>query len=268
MSRPRLVVRDAAGVRLWQVDAWAEQAIVHGFTGRGGGVSPPPFDSLNLGLRVGDDPERVRENRRRLCQVLGVSPQALVVGEQVHGNAVAVVTRAAMGRGALVAADALPGVDALVCAEPGPVLMGLFADCVPILLVDPRTPAVAMVHAGWRGTDRQVVVRALAAMAEAFGTRAADCWAALGPSIGPCCYEVGADVADRFAGWGGGLVQSREGRLYLDLPAANRRLLESAGVPARQILTAEVCTRCRMDQCFSHRGSGGRTGRMAAVIGL
>lgn len=261
-------MRNAAGVTLWQVDAWTEQRIVHGFTGRGGGVSPPPFDSLNLGLRVGDDPAGVLENRRRLCRALGVSPGALVAGQQVHSNAVAVVTRASMGRGALSADDALPGVDALVCAEPGPVLLGLFADCVPILIVDPRTPAVAMVHAGWRGTHGQVAVRALETMAASFGTRPADCWAALGPCIGPCCYEVGAEVADRFAGWGRGLVQVREGRLYLDLPLANRRLLETAGVSGRQIVDAGVCTRCNMDLCFSHRGSGGWTGRMAAVIGL
>lgn len=259
---------------MWQVESWAERGIVHGFTGRGGGVSPPPFASLNLGLQVGDDPALVRENRRRLCRALGIDPERLVAGRQVHGAGVARVGTADMGRGALDAAGALPGVDALVCAEPGPVLLGLFADCVPVLILDPRTPAVAVVHAGWRGTHQEVVSRAVAAMARAFGTRPHECQAAIGPSIGPCCYEVGPEVADAFAGWasrnGGtaGIVVRRHGRLYLDLWAANRRLLEVAGVPATHTVAAGICTRCRMDLCFSHRGSGGRTGRMAAVIGL
>lgn len=268
MRNPALVARTLAGVQLWQLDAWAERGIVHGFAGRTGGVSPPPFDSLNVGLHVGDDPARVRENRRRLCQALGVSPGALVVGQQVHGASVARVSAAHRGRGAWDAADALPGVDALITAEPGPVLMGLFADCVPVLLLDPRTPAVGLVHAGWRGTAGQAVVRAVAAMAEAFGTDPASCQALIGPSIGPCCYTVGEDVAARFSGDMGDVVHARGHQLYLDLWAANRRLLEAAGVPANRIVIAQICTRCRMDLCFSYRGAGGRTGRMAAIIGL
>ena len=268
MSRHRLVRRALGGVAVWQVEPWLERGIVHGFSERGGGVSLHPFHGLNLGLHVGDDPAHVLENRRRLCQALGVLPEALVAGEQVHGADVAVVTPAHMGRGAQRAADALPGVDALITREAGPVLLGLFADCVPLLLVDPETPAVGLVHAGWRGTCQGIAARAVEAMARAFGTRPRSCEAVLGPSIGPCCYEVGPEVAERFAGWAESPVQAREGRLYLDLWAANRHLLEAAGVPAANIYTAAMCTRCHSDRFFSYRAAGGHTGRMAAVIGL
>jgi len=264
----RWVAREREGVILWQVDRWAARGIVHGVTARLGGVSEPPYDSLNLGLHVGDDPACVIENRRRLCRALAVPPTALVAGAQVHGAEVAVITAADMGRGALAAADAVPGVDALVTRDPGPVLFGLFADCVPVLIVDPLTPAVALIHAGWRGTAHEIVARAIRTMTDEFGTRAEACEAAIGPCIGPCCYEVGEDVASRFSGWLKPALAERGGRLYLDLRAANRSLLQAAGLPADNIWLAELCTRCHMDMFFSHRGGAGRTGRMAAVIGL
>src|SRR5690606_30830206 len=139
---------------------------------------------------------------------------------------------------------------------------------VPVLVVDPETPAVGLVHAGWRGTCQGIAARAVEAMAHAFGTRPQSCEAVLGPSIGPCCYEVGPEVAERFAGWAESPVRVRDGRLHLDLWAANRHLLEAAGVPAANSHTAAMCTRCRSDRFVSYRAAGGQTGRMAAVIGL
>lgn len=268
MSRNGLVRCTVGPVTVWQLERWAARGIVHGFTERGGGVSRPPFDSLNFGLHVGDDVELVLENRRRLCQVFGMSASTLVAGEQVHGARVAVVTAADMGRGAARAEEAIPGVDALVTRERGPLLIGFFADCVPVLLVDPETPAVGLVHAGWRGTWQGVAARAVEAMVRAFGTRPQSLEAVLGPSIGPCCYEVGPEVVERFANWAVSPIRARNGRMYLDLWAANRHLLTAAGVPAGNICTAAICTRCRSDRFFSYRAAGGRTGRMAAVIGL
>ncbi|MBO8142750.1 MAG: peptidoglycan editing factor PgeF [Firmicutes bacterium] len=256
------------GVTVWQVAAWADLGIRHGFTDRRGGVSLSPYDSLNLGFHVGDDPARVRENRRRACEALGVSPGSLVVAQQVHGARVAVVTREDAGRGAEEPAGAVPGADALITADAGPVLAGLYADCVPVLLFDPKTPAAGLVHAGWRGTAQVIAARAVEAMREAFGTRPEDCLAAIGPSIGPCCYEVGSEVADRFGPSARRYFMRKGGRWHLDLWQANREALEAAGLPAAAIWTAQVCTCCRSDLFFSHRGSGGRTGRMAALIGL
>ena len=151
-------------------------------TTRSGGVSAAPYDSLNLGLHVGDDPAAVLENRRRAAAALGATLDDLVVGAQVHGCAAAVVTRAEAGSGATAAADALAGIDALVTAEQAVVLVTLVADCVPLVLFDPVARVLATVHAGWRGTVARVPEAALAAMA-GLGSRPADVVAALGPAV-------------------------------------------------------------------------------------
>jgi uncharacterized protein, YfiH family len=260
--------RPVGGVSLWHVAAWSERGWLHGFSGRAGGVSRGPYASLNLGLHVGDDPACVLENRRRLCRAAGIDPGSLVVGQQVHGAQVAVVTPRDRGRGAFSPDDAIPGVDALITDAPGVVLMALYADCVPVFIYDPKRRAVGLAHAGWKGTAAGIAGRTLAAMADAFGTRPEDCWAAIGPSIGPCCYEVGEDVAARFSALDPALVREQGESRRLDLWAANEQQLVAAGVPPAQVTSARLCTRCLQETFFSHRAQGGRAGRMAAFIGV
>lgn len=262
------VRRTNAGVHLWKADRWASFDIIHACTDRHGGVSDEPFRSLNLGLHVGDDEDRVRTNREKVCRALGVDAASLVVGEQVHGTNVARVDAAHRGRGARRAVDAIPGVDALITDSPGVVLFGLFADCVPVLLYDPERRAIGLAHAGWKGTVGHIAGGTVRAMANAFGSRPQACFAAIGPSIGPCCYEVGQDVAARFQEADATVVHRRGNGYYVDLWTANVRQLEAAGVPTDQITVARLCTRCVKEQFFSHRGDGGRTGRIAAAIGL
>lgn len=262
------VRRDRAGIGLWQEERWAAWDVLHAFSDRYGGVSPAPFSSLNVGLHVGDDAAAVRENRRRLCRALGVAPEALVAGEQVHGTRVAVVGAEDRGRGAFELRDAVPGADALVTDTPGVILFALFADCVPVYLYDPKRRAVGLAHAGWKGTAGGIARRTAEKMSEAFGSRPEDLHAAIGPSIGPCCYEVGEEVARALAGAGLGIVVEDAQRLRADLWAANAAQLAEAGVPRDNIAVAGLCTRCLRDTFFSHRGHGGRTGRMAAAIGL
>jgi YfiH family protein len=217
------------------------------FSTRVGGVSEGAFASLNLGMLTGDDPALVEENRSRLCAEVGVEPVRLALNRQVHG---AGVRRARAGeRGE-------PG-DALWTDEPGVPMLKVTADCLPIAIA--RTngdgPALALVHAGWRGLLAGVVANAVAAV----GGRSA---AVVGPGIRPCCYEVGREVSEPFrARFGPEVLRGR----HLDLPAAAERALRAAGVES--VEHVDLCTACHAGLFFSHRRDGGRTGRQG-VIGV
>jgi len=242
----------------------AEDGVVHGVFTRLGGHSSSPWESLNTGHTVGDAPEAVRGNHRAICEALGVEMAQLVSPHQVHGARVAAVGPEHRGQ---VIADT----DALITDVPDVVLMLRFADCTPIWLYDRRRDAVGLVHAGWRGTVADVAGATVRAMQVAFGCRPRDLVAGIGPSIGPCCYEVGTDVVQavgRAFGQGSqSLLQPRTaGKWHLDMWAANRHQLVGAGV--RQIEVAGTCTACNTEEWFSHRAERGRTGRMGALVAL
>ncbi|MBX6342945.1 MAG: peptidoglycan editing factor PgeF, partial [Thermomicrobiaceae bacterium] len=190
----------------------------------------------------------------------------------VHGAAVRVVEPGDAGRGAHSFADAIPGTDALVTATPGLPIAVFCADCVPILLYDPRHRVVAAVHAGWRGTVANVAGRAVATMRERFGTQPIELLAGIGPSIGPCCYEVGEEVESAWAAAGvdhdGVALRRESASLRFDLWRANALALQAAGVREERIEIAAVCTACHVDRFFSHRAERGRTGRFAAIIAV
>lgn len=242
------------------------------FSTRKGGVSEGPLAELNLGLHVDDDQGRVLENRRRFCAALGIDAGRIVCGEQVHGTRTAVVGLSEIGRGALTADTALPATDALVTADPGVPLAAFFADCVPLFLYDPVRHAAALAHAGWRGTVAGIGLETVRVMQRYCGVEPADVRAAIGPSIGPCCYRVGPEVAERFTRTFGAdsgvLKEEDDGSLKADLWQANRLVLIRAGLRPEHIETAGICTACRAEDYFSYRASRGRTGRMAALMML
>lgn len=249
----------------------ALDGVIHAVTTRHGGVSRGPFASLNLGLHVGDEPEAVLENRRRACEAAGVELESLVAGAQVLGNAVAWVDSSQRGRGAREAASALPDTDALVTDSPGVTLIAFSADCPLVALVDPARRAVGLAHASRRGALGRVAARTVAAMERFLGCRPEGLLAVIAPSIGPCCYEVGEEMlAEAQAAWGdaGRFFRRVGGRLRLDLWAANAAQLIEAGLRPQNVELPTICTRCRHDQFFSHRASGGRTGRFALLLGL
>ena len=231
------------------------RGVLAAFTQRAGGESPPPFDSLNLGFRTGDDRDRVRRNRGRAVSGLGIGPFA--VARQVHGAAVARVPVEAAGAGFHDPAAALGPADILVTSARGLPLAVLVADCLPIVLVSDHL--LAAVHAGWRGLAAGIVARAAAEFEDRSVVSAA-----IGPAIGPCHYEVGDEVVtavDRGSG-GGAVVERRDGSTALNLRATAVRALVAAGI--RDVKVIELCTACEPGRFYSHRRDG-TTGRHAMV---
>lgn len=237
--------------------------VAYGFTGRAGGVSRGVFSSLNLSFAVGDEDECVRRNWNTLATRMPPNTRVARM-RQVHGATVRVADadRVDLGDG-----------DAAITATAGVAVAVLTADCVPILLCAGGGAVVAAVHAGWRGTAADVVGAALKAIEANFGLGPAAVEAMVGPAIGPCCYEVGDEVAAALRqrlGRAAALSVVRDapaGKAHVDLRAANRHLMRAAGVPAAAIREHGPCTRCAAESYFSHRAAGaGATGRQAGII--
>ncbi len=246
--------------------------VTHGFTTRYGGVSRKPYDTLNMAFHVGDEPQRVLANRSLACERLGIEQESLVAGRQVHGDRVAVVTAVDRGRGAFEEEAALPETDALITNVSGLTLAGFFADCAPLLILDPVRRVAALAHAGRRGTALRIGQKTVQQMRMSFGTDPRDCLAGVAPSIGPCCYEVDDRVVDdfkkTFSNWRMLVAGTATGKWRLDLWEANRRVLLDAGLRPENIAVAGLCTACHSDVFFSYRAHNGVTGRMAAFLML
>lgn len=224
---------------------------------RRGGVSPPPYASLNLGLNTDDRPEYVIENRRRFLSALGIPPDRLTTSYQVHGNEVLIARQPGHHE----------GYDALITDHKGIFVAVGTADCTPILVYDPVREAVAAIHAGWRGTAQQVAREALLAMQKEFGTKPGDCHAYIGACIDQDNYEVDGNVA-RYFDPEHKREDAERGKWFVSLKQANKAQLLELGVPEEQIEVSPYSTWKHNDDYFSHRKENGTTGRMLAVIGL
>ena len=250
--------------------------LTHGVTHRYGGVSEGAFDSFNMGLHVGDDPEAVRENRKRLAQVLGVDPHHLTCGEQVHGIGVTRVTQELVGRGVFSWDDSIPDSDAIHTNLVNVPLLLLVADCVPVLIYDAVHHAVAVVHAGWRGAIAHIVERTMDSMHDAYGTLPSDCYLFVGPSIGGDSFEVSEEIGEQFRQDMHALELSqvdqvvryiqRQGQRtptpHVDLKGYIAACVVHKGVPLEQVSVSSTDT-MTTDGCYSYRRDHGRTGRMA-----
>ena len=239
--------------------------IIHAFSTRLGGSSEPPYASLNLGYGTGDSRACVLHNRARFCQALGFDADNLMTLRQVHGNRVVVVTTASD----LSLAAGTPG-DGLLTNRSHLPLAVITADCFPIILTVPSLPAVGILHAGWMGTASRLVPTAIARLSEEFEVSAKDVFAAIGPGIGGCCYEIDEVSAEPFIAQFPAAVgvyrPSRPGHLYLDLQQAILLQLHTAGVPAGQVWAADLCTACHAGWFYSYRRDGPRSGRMLNVV--
>lgn len=252
--------REAAGMR------WLEARLpgaTAAFSTRLGGVSEPPFDGLNLGVFTEDERDSVIENRRCLASALGFPPERVAIGRQVHGAELAMHPGPQSPSPYAEPTSPIPEVDGHVTTSCDVALLVFVADCVPVALAGPG--GAAMLHCGWRGLAAGIVARGV----EAVGAT----HAALGPSIGPCCYEVGTEVLAAFANSEqqptGRKPESGSGNRpvgRLDLPAVARRQLVEAGV--ERIESSGLCTSCESGLFFSHRRDAGRTGRQAGLVWL
>lgn len=238
----------------------------------------------NIGFSAPRDRVDAWAMRQHWCAALGLAPDHLVTLGQIHGRDVHRVNKGHAGQGATPGSAQIGLGDALVTNQKGPVLMTLHADCQPVLIIDPgaarRGAAVGVAHAGWRGTVADIVGATLAVMAAAFGTQADDAHVVLGPAIGRCCYDVGEDVANAWRETAGAdadealeadhrsIDTSGPLRYRFSLTAANKLLLDRAGVRAANVETTAICTKCDGEHWFSHRGQGAQTGRFGAMVAI
>jgi len=252
------------GLRYYQFDIFKGQPFFHAVLTRRGGVSQPPFDSLNTGGTVGDQAEDVLRNHHLIYDALGFDFQSRFDVWQVHGTKI-------------LCADAPkpqdmshPKADGILTDKPEVTLFMRFADCVPILLYDPVKKVIGTVHAGWQGTVKKIAKAAVEKMIECYDSIPENLLAGIGPSICQSCYEVGAEVRkaflSNFAKEGEQYFSKENGDYHLDLWGANRDVLKAAGV--HQIEVAGICSACHLEDWYSHRAENGKTGRFAVLMAL
>jgi YfiH family protein len=226
-----------------------------------------------MGLHVGDQPEHVVANRRKLAEAVNMPFSAWTCAEQVHGNQVCQVFAGGAGKDNLE--DVIAGTDGLFTDKAGILLASFYADCVPLYFLDPASRAIGLAHAGWKGTVSRIAAEMVDALGRQFGTRPQDLLVAMGPSIGGCCYEVDERILSQVqsctGNWEAAVAPSvNERRRMLDLRRLNRMILLETGVDQKNIRSAAWCTSCRTDLFYSHRkeaGTKGTTGRMASFLG-
>ncbi len=251
-------------IKFFKFVSFEGQGLYHAVFTRHGGISPSPWKSLNFGASVGDDGNRVQKNKENALAVIGIKRESVYDVYQVHSTDIVVTENALPPDENHIKADAM------ITRKPGVTLMMRFADCVPILLFDPVNRVIGLAHAGWKGTINQIAKKTVRKMHETYGTKPESLIAAIGPSIGPDHYSIGADVEEKvilsFGDAAEQLLIHEQGRIYFDLWKANELILAEARVSKTEI--AEVCTQCNLDDWYSHRGEQGETGRFGVVIGL
>jgi YfiH family protein len=240
--------------------------IDHAFCTRHTGASAGAFSSLNVSLHVGDEEKTVRYNRAMIAEDFGIDLQKMILVNQVHGNGVLILDNPADS----AVKHESAAFDALITNHPGFALCIKTADCVPIFLVDTAVRVICAVHAGWQGTALKIAAKVVDILFTRFHSKPENILAVIGPAIGPCCYEVDRRVYEAMDNNGMQKTPFRSkpklGKWMLDLSLANKLQLLNTGIPADQIFSAELCTACRKDMFFSHRGEGGKTGRQLNFI--
>ncbi len=249
------------GIYLYQSGVLKKENLVHGFTARLGGVSTGAYESLSMSPRRGDDPKAVRENEKILVSALGLKLENLTSTLQEHTANVRVIEKEDIGRG--VKTQWSSGVDGIVTTLKNVPLLCYSADCVPILFYAADIKAIGAVHAGWRGTAAQIAKNAVRTLF-CLGASGENIYAAIGPCIGKCCYEVGGDVAKNFRK--DVYTEKENGKYMLDLALENRMQLADAGLREEKISLSGICTSCKNELFFSHRAQHGKSGTLGGII--
>ena len=239
--------------------------IVHGFSTRYGGVSSGIYQSMNFAFNSHDKKENVQENYRIFSEILGIDCNNMVLSAQEHGTNIKIVKKDDKGKGIKVPKD-YNNIDGLATNISNIHLVAFFADCVPLFFADPSRQVVGIAHSGWKGTAGKIAENMVNVLCQAYKSKLSDIFVAIGPSIGPCCYEVGEEVAAFFSE---NVKKCKDdGKYIIDLWQANKNILTNAGIPETNIVCSELCTMCNKDMFFSHRGHKGRRGTMIGVIGI
>lgn len=274
MKKNGMILKKHGALEYITAESFDETGLVrHCFTTRLGGVSEGCYSSLNLGVNRGDDREKVLKNYDIICEELGISKEDIILSRQTHSDTVREVGRSDCGNG-LLRENRFENADAFVTNERGATLTIFMADCVPILFLDPQKRAIAACHSGWRGTVQHIAKKTLEKMRERFGCIEKDILCAIGPSIGPCCFEVDAPVVREFKAAFDFLPSSEYiketggGKYHIDLWRANFELLRHTGIPEENISLFGECTVCGTEKYFSHRRDGDARGSLAAMIEL
>nr|WP_294493518.1 peptidoglycan editing factor PgeF [uncultured Mediterraneibacter sp.] len=247
--------------------------VKHGFSTRLGGVSDGCFSSLNLSFDRGDHKEAVAENFRRIGDAIGVRCEDMVLSQQTHTTNIRIVTDADRGKGIIKERD-YTDVDGLVTNISGICLVTSYADCVPLYFLDPVKKVIGLSHSGWRGTVGKIGAGTVQIMKEQFGSSPKDVLAAIGPSVCMDCYEVSADVIEKFKecfdkeDWPTLFFEKPGGKYQLDLWRANELIFLEAGIRAEHIAVTNVCTHCNSSVLYSHRAMGDKRGNLCAFLAL
>ena len=266
------IINEKNGVVYLTFPKLAAAGVRHGFSTRMGGISKGYLGTMNLSFTRGDREENVRENFRRIADAIGFREEQLVFSAQVHETKIRKVTAANRGEG--ITKETAPGIDGLATDEADVPLYTSYADCVPLLFYDPQKKVVAMAHSGWRGTAARIGAKMVHFMEKAYGSRAENIIAAVGPSICRKCYEVSEDVAQAFREafrpeqFPLLFDEKGQGKYQLDLWEANRIILTEAGILPEHLDVTDLCTCCNHDKLFSHRASHGKRGNMGCFMCL
>ena len=246
--------------------------LIHAISTRHGGISSSNYTSLNLSFHVGDEDDNVIENHQILSQTLGFDLSSLATCQQIHQDNIAMVDGSYLKKDCFLPGNAFPETDALVTDVPGITLMTRYADCVPLIFYDPKTHTVAISHAGWKGTLLHIAQKTVEVLVKDYHCQPQHILAAIGPSIGPCCYQINSTMADQAVKElykaQEYFVKSTNDDLYFDLWQANKKQLQSAGIKDEHLYSAELCTSCNFDLFYSYRKGKKVTGRFGALIGL
>ena len=266
------IINEKNGVIFLTFPQLTQAGVCHGFSTRIGGVSEGYLSSMNLSFNRGDDPDKVRENFRRIGEAIGFNARDLVLSSQVHETKIRKVKAEDKGDG--IMRETVPGIDALVTDEAGIPLYTSYADCVPLLFYDLEHQVVGMAHSGWRGTVAKIGAKFVTYMQKEYGTKPERIIAAIGPSICQSCYEVGEEVADAFKKVflpeeiSLILDDKGRGKYQLDLWKANELILTQAGIDRANMDITDICTCCNSDKLFSHRASHGKRGNLGCFMCL
>ncbi len=258
---------DVNDIKLLKIPSFSREGFLkHCFTSRVGGVSEGCFASLNLSKTREANEANKRENYKRVCDAIGVEYDSLTLVNYAHGNGVHCATAQDAGKGIDRESDFAP-CDGMVTDAPAVTVLTLHADCMPVFVADRRTRAAGVCHAGWKGVSMNIAAGMLQKLKNGYGSKPEDILVGIGPHIMDCCFEVQEDVAGVFRNaFGGGVIEQKEGKLFVNLQRAVLMQLKEAGIPPENITCANLCTSCRDDLFFSHRRDRGMTGAMGSFI--